>query len=310
MSRVARRRNAPLHSPQSPATRSRFAKPKGERNQSNADVSVLGGWIAGPRGVHRYTRVVTRPPQSPLSTPTHSPSHAAGSHAWLGVLAGKFIVFEGPDGSGKTTQFRRLFNALAEAGVAVVDVREPGGTLVGGDIRDILLDPAHEAMSLRCEMLLYMASRAQLVEKIILPATRDKKCVLADRFVASTLAYQGAAGGLPTEEILSVARVATMGVSPDLVLVFDVDESTAAKRLSPLLDRMEAKGAEFHRKVRRGYLDLARSEPSRYRVIDASLPEDTVWRTLLDTLRSFFFNSGRVTAEAKGPGRTAVEATR
>ncbi len=271
-------------------------------------VSVLGGWTAGPSGVRRYTRGVTRPPPP---TSTHSPSLAAGSHAWLSALAGKFIVFEGPDGSGKTTQFRRLLNALAEAGVVAVDVREPGGTLVGGDIRDILLDPAHEAMSLRCEMLLYMASRAQLVEKIILPAMRDKKCVVADRFVASTLAYQGAAGGLPTEEILSVARVATMGISPDLVLVFDVDESTAAKRLSPLLDRMEAKGAEFHRKVRRGYLDLARSEPSRYRVIDASLPEDTVWRTLLDTLRSFFFNRSGVTAEAKASAtaRAPVEAT-
>jgi dTMP kinase len=222
-----------------------------------------------------YTGFVTSP----------NPSQADASH-WPSNLAGAFIVFEGPDGSGKSTQFRRFLGWCHELGIRVTDVREPGGTLVGGDIRDILLDPAHEAISLRCEMLLYMASRAQLVEKIIRPALEAGRCVLADRYVPSTLAYQGAAGGLPVEEIHAVARVATMGLEPDAVLIFDVDETTAAKRLSPLLDRMEAKGVEFHRKVRRGYLEQARKHPDRYRVIDGSLPEATVWGLVQDALKS------------------------
>lgn len=205
---------------------------------------------------------------------------------WLNGLAGKFIVFDGPDGSGKTTQFRRLLSLLQRHGIPACEVREPGGTLVGGDIRDILLDPAHQAMSLRCEMLLYMASRAQLVERVIRPALARGELVVADRFVSSTIAYQGAAGGLPLDEIRAVARVATGGLEPDLVLVFDVDEETAARRLSPLLDRMEAKGREFHRRVRQGYLDQVRAEPSRFIRLDAAASEEAVWTSLLDALRT------------------------
>lgn len=205
--------------------------------------------------------------------------------AWLRSLAGKFVVFDGPDGSGKTTQFRRMVALCQEAGVPVCEVREPGGTLVGGDIRDILLDTAHGAMSLRCEMLLYMASRAQLVERVIRPALARGELVLADRFVSSTLAYQGTAGGLPLEEIRAVANVATGGLEPDLVVVFDVDEATAARRLGLLLDRMESKGREFHARVRRGYLDQIRADPARHARIDASLSPEEVWRSLLAVLR-------------------------
>lgn len=205
---------------------------------------------------------------------------------WLNGLAGKFIVFDGPDGSGKTTQFRRLLSLLQRLAIPACEVREPGGTLVGGDIRDILLDPAHLAMSLRCEMLLYMASRAQLVERVIRPALARGELVVADRFVSSTIAYQGAAGGLPLDEIRAVARVATGGLEPDLVLVFDVDEETAARRLSPLLDRMEAKGREFHRRVRQGYLDQVRAEPFRFIRLDAAATEESVWTSLLEALRA------------------------
>jgi dTMP kinase len=206
---------------------------------------------------------------------------------WLTALAGRFIVFEGPDGSGKTTQYRRLLAACQRAGVPVCEVREPGGTGVGEKIREILLDHAHKDMSLACEMLLYMASRAQLVEQRIRPAMKRGELVLADRFVASTLAYQGAAGGMPTRDILDVARVALQGCRPDLVIVFDVDEATALKRMSPLLDRMEAKGSQFHRKVRQGYLDQIAADPEHYRRIDASLPEDQVWTSLLTVLQQF-----------------------
>ncbi len=208
-------------------------------------------------------------------------------HSWLSSLAGKFIVFEGPDGSGKTTQFRRFLGACREAGVTVCEVREPGGTGVGERIREILLDHAHKDMTLRCEMLLYMASRAQLVEQQIRPALERGELVAADRFLASTLAYQGTGGGLPEREIMAVAAVALTGCRPDLTVIFDVDEATAAARLSPLLDRMEAKGHEFHRRVREGYLAQAKADPS-VKVIDASRSEGQVWEALMGLLRSRF----------------------
>ena len=202
-----------------------------------------------------------------------------------GKLAGRFLVFEGPDGSGKTTQFNRLARAARNAGLEVCEVREPGGTDIGEQIRNILLDHAHQDMALPCEMLLYMASRAQLVEQRILPAMKKGDLVLADRFVSSTIAYQGHAGGMSADDIRAVARIATAGLTPDLVLIFDVDEDTAAQRLNPLLDRMEAKGREFHRRVREGYHVQATHDPNHHALIDANADENTVWSRLLDTLR-------------------------
>jgi dTMP kinase len=193
------------------------------------------------------------------------------------------VVFEGPDGSGKSTQLRNLAGLVRSQGVALCEVREPGGTPVGERIREhIVLAKADEGleMSVRCEMLLYMASRAELVEKKILPALRAGEMVLADRYVASTLAYQGAGGGLAMSDISAVARVATRNLMPDLYVIFDIDEVAAGKRLSPLLDRMEAKGAEFHRAVRRGYLEQARQDPGRYAVVDASASQERVWASV------------------------------
>lgn len=205
---------------------------------------------------------------------------------WFKSLSGKFIVFEGPDGSGKTTQFRRFLRAAETAGLTICEVREPGGTGVGEKIREVLLDHAHKDMTLTCEMLLYMASRAQLIEQKIIPALTRGELVAADRFLPSTLAYQGTAGGMPIRDITDVARVALRGCRPDLVIVFDVDQETAAKRLSPLLDRMEAKGAEFHQRVRQGYLDQIALEPGRYLKIDASRTEEQVWLSLIDALKA------------------------
>jgi dTMP kinase len=207
---------------------------------------------------------------------------------WLKALTGKFIVFEGPDGSGKTTQFRRFMGACHDVGLEVCEVREPGGTGVGEKIREVLLDHAHKDMSLSCEMLLYMASRAQLVEQRIRPALAKGHLVLADRFVASTLAYQGTAGGMSIRDITDVARVALQGCNPDLVVVFDVDEATAQKRMSPLLDRMEAKGREFHQRVRQGYLDQVAANPGSFRRIDATLSEEQVWTALNAVIRQKF----------------------
>lgn len=204
--------------------------------------------------------------------------------ALVAALRGRFLVFDGPDGSGKSTQHRRFGRAAAGAGVEVCDVREPGGTHFGERIRATLLDHADEEMSVRCEMMLYMASRAQLVEQRIVPALGRGACVLADRFVSSTLAYQGTAGGIPVPEILSVAEIACGGVRPDLVVIFDLDERTAATRLSPLLDRMEAKGRAFHKRVRKGYLDQAERDPERHLVIDASREPDEVFARLVAEL--------------------------
>jgi dTMP kinase len=223
------------------------------------------------------------------------------SYPWLPRLRGKFIAFEGPDGSGKSTQFRRLLALCKDRGVPACEVREPGGTTIGERIREILLDHAHHDMTLRCEMLLYMASRSQLVEQRIRPALARGELVLADRFVSSTFAYQGAAGGIPFKEIEDAATIALQGVVPHLVVVFDVDEVTAAKRINPLLqgnkhpqhphdrdgkgpDRIEARGGEFHRKVREGYLDLAKREPSRHIVLDASKSPEEVWNQLTEKL--------------------------
>lgn len=201
-------------------------------------------------------------------------------------------MFEGPDGSGKSTQLRRLEALLKDADIACITVREPGGTAAGEAIREVLLDHRQAAMDVRCEMLLYMASRAQLVAERIAPALARGEVVLADRFVASTLAYQGAAGGLAVADILAVARVVTHGAEPhaepDLNIVFDVDEATAAGRLGLLLDRMEAKGAAFHAKVRRGYLDLVARHPDRYARIDSAQPEDLVFTDVLTLLEARF----------------------
>lgn len=204
--------------------------------------------------------------------------------SWLALLRGRFLVFDGPDGSGKSTQMARFSALCREHAITVTEVREPGGTPIGEEIRRVLLDPANAEMTVRCEMLLYMASRAQLVHERIEPALELGHLVLSDRFVSSTLAYQGAAGGLAEEEIRAVAKVAVGLRMPDLVVIFDVDEETSAKRLSPLLDRMEQKGAEFHRRVRGGYLAQAQRDPAHHLVVDASMEPDAVFAALLSAL--------------------------
>lgn len=206
------------------------------------------------------------------------------SGIWCQRLAGRFIVFDGPDGSGKSTQFRRFCAFAQRHGLGICEVREPGGTQVGEAIRQVLLDPSHQEMNLKCEMLLYMASRAQLVEQSVRPALQRGQLVLADRFISSTLAYQGTAGGIPVADILRVGQIALGTCWPDLVVVFDVDEQTAASRLSPLLDRIEMRGSVFHRMVRQGYLEQAQQDPNRYIVIDARVSEDQVFDQLTQEL--------------------------
>jgi dTMP kinase len=218
---------------------------------------------------------------------THADRATARDDAWMRSLGGRFVVFDGPDGSGKSTQFRRFSDAARAAGIEVVEVREPGGTPIGEKVRAILLDPANSEMTTRTEMLLYMASRAQLFEQRIAPAIASGALVLADRFVSSTLAYQGTAGGIAEAEILAVGEVATGNRWPDLTVVFDVPTEVALRRLSPLLDRMEQKGADFHARVRAGYLAQARRWPERYAVVDSGVGPDEVTAALLRSVREW-----------------------
>jgi dTMP kinase len=212
--------------------------------------------------------------------------------AWIRFLRGCFVVFDGPDGSGKSTQCAAFAALCREEGLDVCEVREPGGTPIGEQIRTILLDPANAEMSLRCETLLYMASRAQLVEQVIAPALAAGRLVLADRFLSSTLAYQGTAGGLSEEEIMDLARVAVGGSWPDLTVIFDVDAATAAARLARGRDRMERKGDDFHGRVRQGYLEQARRHPQRHLVIDARGEEGDVFTALCAGVEAWVRRAG------------------
>lgn len=221
------------------------------------------------------------------------PAEPRGGEApgWASLLSGRFLVFDGPDGAGKSSQLRRFQAAAERDGLSVTAVREPGGTEVGERVRDLVLnysDERHGAMDTRSEMLLFMASRAQLVAQRIRPALAAGKLVLADRFLSSTLAYQGSAGGLPLQEIRDVGHVALGGCQPDLVVIFDIDPATASARLNPLLDRVESRDAGYQERVRAGFLEQARADPGRHLLLDATAPEPAVQEALRAGLRDWF----------------------
>lgn len=188
---------------------------------------------------------------------------------------GLFITFEGLDGSGKTTQMRRLAKRLRARGHVVLETVEPGGTEIGGKIRQVLLDAANHELSPTAELLLYFASRAQNVDEQIGPALRRGEIVLADRFTDSTLVYQGCGRGLGAETVLALDRVACRGLKPDLTLLLDIDVETSLARArarnaaQPAGEtRMDEQSLEFHRKVHEAYQALAAGEPERIRRID------------------------------------------
>jgi dTMP kinase len=193
------------------------------------------------------------------------------------MQSGRFITFEGIDGSGKTTQFRILAQWLRERGKDVVETVEPGGTAIGKQIRKILLDPASADLQPRAELLLYFASRAQNVDQVIRPALDAGQTVLCDRFTDSTLVYQGCGRGLDTDVVRDLDRIACRGLKPDVTFLIDIDLETSLarakrrnERTGPAESRIDEESAAFHERVRQGYLALAKAEPDRIVVIDGT----------------------------------------
>jgi dTMP kinase len=192
---------------------------------------------------------------------------------------GLFITFEGPDGSGKSTQARLLAQRLRGEGRAVVESVEPGGTPIGQQIRRILLDPANKELAPTAELLLMFAARAQNVEQWILPALQQGHIVISDRFTDSSIAYQGAGRGLGRDRVLELDRIACRGVVPDLTICIDLDTETGLARAlarGGMETRLEEQAIEFHHKVREAYHELARSEPQRFRLIDGRGTPDAI----------------------------------
>jgi dTMP kinase len=189
-----------------------------------------------------------------------------------------FITFEGPDGSGKTSQIVELADFLERQGIEVLTTREPGGTSIGDQIRAVLSDLANTEMHPRTEILLFQASRAQLVEQVILPHLQKKGIVLCDRYADSTLAYQGYGHQIDLTLLNTIIFFATNGLKPDLTLLFDVNAEVGLRRRATGGDwnRLDAYKLDFHHRVRQGYLEMARKEPDRWLVIDAKQPPEIV----------------------------------
>jgi dTMP kinase len=201
-------------------------------------------------------------------------------------LTGKFIALDGPDGCGKSTQVKLLVDWLAKQQVDVVSFREPGATAIGEKIRQILLNPEHIAMTTAAEVMLYMAARVQLWNEKIAPALKAKKCVVVDRWLSSTCAYQGHAGGFGIDKVIKLATDCLERPWPDLTIILDVDSATATTRLKSNLDRMEQKGDNYHKKVREGFLKIAKSEKN-FVVVNAADNIDAVHKKITETIDKF-----------------------
>jgi dTMP kinase len=180
---------------------------------------------------------------------------------------GKFITFEGSEGSGKSTHAKLLKDYLSKKGFSIILLREPGGTVISEELRKIILDPKNKSMTDICEVLLYMAARAQLVKEVIKPALAKGKIIICDRFLDSTLAYQGFGGGVDLNLIKAIGKFSTLGIKPDLTFLLDIDTKEGLRRAGSNKDRIEQKKLSYHKKVRQGYLRLCNSEPRRIKLI-------------------------------------------
>lgn len=179
----------------------------------------------------------------------------------------RFITFEGSEGCGKSTQSRLLYQYLKQKGYPVIYLREPGGVKISEKIRKILLDPRNKKMSSECETLLYMAARAQVVNEIIRPALKKGKIVICDRFMDSTIVYQGFGLGIDIRMINLIGKFATANIIPDLTIFLDLAVSEGLEHRRLTKDRIESRSLKYHIKVREGYLRLARLEPARIKIV-------------------------------------------
>jgi dTMP kinase len=198
---------------------------------------------------------------------------------------GVFIAFEGGEGAGKSSRARALASRLRAAGHEVVLTHEPGDSRIGQQVRAILLDVANAGLDPRAEALLYAADRAEHVASVVRPALDLGAVVITDRFVDSSIAYQGFARGLGVETIAELSRFATGGLLPDLTVVLDVPPFVGRSRLRGAADRLEAESDEFHARVRLAYVELADAAPARYLLIDATLSAEHVDSVILDGVK-------------------------
>jgi dTMP kinase len=200
---------------------------------------------------------------------------------------GLFISLEGIEGTGKTTQARLLYERLINNGFDVILTNEPGGTPIGEDIREILLKVDHREMSYITELFLYNAARAQHLYEKILPALKNGKIVITDRFSDSTIAYQGYGRGIDLALLKNLDEIATGSIKPDITILFDLDVEIGLRRNRGInkIDRLELEDVEFHKRVREGYLRIAELEPMRIKIIDASKPISEISEKIWETVR-------------------------
>jgi len=206
-------------------------------------------------------------------------------------ILGLFITLEGPEGSGKSTQIEQVADFLRRKGYTVYCTREPGGSSIGDQIRDVLHDVNNTEMSSRAEILLYSASRAQLVEQVILPRLAQGEVVLCDRYADSTYAYQGYGRQLDFDTLRTITEFATQNLKPDLTIYLDLDVETGLQRKVNAnaagegeWNRMDQLKLDFHQRVHRGYLEMAKNEPERWLVVNASGTIEAINRSICDRL--------------------------
>ena len=208
-----------------------------------------------------------------------------------GVRRGVLITFEGVEGSGKTTQAKNLVEWLEQRKITHIFVREPGGTMVGEAIRNILLNPAYKEMHHKCEVLLFLAARSQLIYERILPAINSKQVIVADRFYDSTYAYQVCGRDLPPRLISVFNRFATAAVKPDLTFLFDIDIVKGRER-GVFDDRMETAGQTYHERVRAAYLQLAHRAKKRIRVLDGAKDLNELKKEVIEDTKALLMRKG------------------
>ena len=201
-------------------------------------------------------------------------------------MRGLFITLEGGDGAGKSTQIRNIERFFTEKGLVVVHTREPGGIEIAEQIRKVILDPKNTAMDARTEALLYAASRRQHLVERVFPALKEGKIVLCERFLDSSLAYQGYGRQIGFDDVLKINDFAIEGCFPDLTLFLDIDEEEGLKRIGDraFKDRLDQESIDFHHRVKQGYEEVLRRFPERIRIVDASRPVEEVLKNCLDII--------------------------